>query len=43
MPTLSIDAACLAGLWKMNRIANIDNPSMLSGSEIKDIRDIRSL
>lgn len=39
MPTLAIDAACLADLWKMDSIANAQNPPMIYGSEIKDIRE----
>lgn len=39
MPTLAIDAACLADLWAMDRVANSENPPMLSGSEIKDIQE----
>ena len=39
MPTLAIDAACLAELWSMDRVANSENPPKLSGSEIKDIQE----
>lgn len=39
MPTLAIDAACLADLWKMDRVANAENSPMLSGCEIKDIQE----
>lgn len=39
MPTLAIDAACLAELWNIDRMSNAENPPKLSGSEIKDIRE----
>ncbi len=39
MPTLAIDAACLAELWSTDRATNSQNPPKLAGNEIKDIRE----